>query len=235
MLFSTLNLSFFLLLAVLLFLSIAAYYVHRLKEIGVLKLNGWTEWRITVHLIAPLLVQIYISMPMVMLPVVGYILYKDAAMIRVFLPLSLWMYLFLTLVILIAALGGVLFVRRVDRVGAIKNSRNNEVLLRILLLFTAAVTIMLILSMDITLTNVNLWFVVHSLSTLIVTGDCPYSDQEIGHILTGFSISICKSIKEIPGIGFAAQDAAAKQERRYSHIRCWRIFRYSARSANTPA
>ena len=48
----------------------------------------------------------------------------------------------------------------------------------------------------------NLWFVVHSLSTLIVTGDCPYSDQEIGHILTGFSISICKSIKEIPG--FAA-------------------------------
>lgn len=61
MLFSTLNLSFFLLLAVLLFLSIAAYYVHRLKEIGVLKLNGWTEWSITVHLIAPLLVQIYIG------------------------------------------------------------------------------------------------------------------------------------------------------------------------------
>ena len=50
----------------------------------------------------------------------------------------------------------------------------------------------------------NLWLVVHSLSTLIVTGDCPYSDQEIGRILTGFSISICKSIKEIPG--FAAGD-----------------------------
>lgn len=48
----------------------------------------------------------------------------------------------------------------------------------------------------------DLWFVVHSLSTLIVTGDCPYSDREIGQILTGFSISICKSIKEIPG--FAA-------------------------------
>ena len=45
----------------------------------------------------------------------------------------------------------------------------------------------------------DLWFVVHSLSTLIVTGDCPYSDMEIGQILTGFSISICKSIKEIPG------------------------------------
>ena len=48
----------------------------------------------------------------------------------------------------------------------------------------------------------DLWLVVHSLSMLIVTGDCPYSDKEIGHILTGVSISICKSIKEIPG--FAA-------------------------------
>lgn len=48
----------------------------------------------------------------------------------------------------------------------------------------------------------GLWFVVHSLSTLIVTGDCSYSDGEIGQILTGMSISICKSIKEIPG--FAA-------------------------------
>ena len=40
---------------------------------------------------------------------------------------------------------------------------------------------------------------VHSLATLIVTGDCSYSDDEIGQILTGFSVSICKSIKEIPG------------------------------------
>ena len=45
----------------------------------------------------------------------------------------------------------------------------------------------------------DLWLVVHGLATLIVTGDCPYSDDEISQILTGFSVSICKSIKEIPG------------------------------------
>ena len=55
----------------------------------------------------------------------------------------------------------------------------------------------------------NLWFVVHSLSTLIVTGDCPYSDLEIGQILTGFSISICKSIKEIPGFAAGTFDRDA--------------------------
>ncbi|MGM9661602.1 MAG: TetR/AcrR family transcriptional regulator [Oscillospiraceae bacterium] len=45
----------------------------------------------------------------------------------------------------------------------------------------------------------DLWLVVHSLATLIVTGGCPYSDAEIRQILTGFSVSICKAIKEIPG------------------------------------
>ncbi len=34
--------------------------------------------------------------------------------------------------------------------------------------------------------------------TLIVTGDCPYSDREIGEIFTGLSVSIYKAIKEIP-------------------------------------
>ena len=55
----------------------------------------------------------------------------------------------------------------------------------------------------------DLWFVVHSLSTLIVTGDCPYSDQEIGQVLTGVSISICKSIKEITGFAEGSFDRDA--------------------------
>ena len=55
----------------------------------------------------------------------------------------------------------------------------------------------------------NLWLVVHSLSTLIVTGDCPYRDQEIGQILTGFSLSTCKAIKEIPGFASGAFDRDA--------------------------
>ena len=55
----------------------------------------------------------------------------------------------------------------------------------------------------------DLWFVVHSLSTLIVTGDCPYSDREIGQILTGVSISICRSIKELPGFADGSFDRDA--------------------------
>ena len=45
----------------------------------------------------------------------------------------------------------------------------------------------------------DLWFVAHSIATLCVGGICPFSDEEIAKIITGFSVSICKSIKEIKG------------------------------------
>lgn len=45
----------------------------------------------------------------------------------------------------------------------------------------------------------DMWLVVSSLATLIVTGGCSYTEQEIGEILTGFSVSLCKAIKEVPG------------------------------------
>lgn len=45
----------------------------------------------------------------------------------------------------------------------------------------------------------DMWLVVHSLATLVVTGGCQYSEQEMGCILTGFSVGLYKAIKEIPG------------------------------------
>ena len=45
----------------------------------------------------------------------------------------------------------------------------------------------------------DMWLVVHSLATLVVTGSCPYSEEELCAILTEFSISFCKACKEIPG------------------------------------
>lgn len=50
----------------------------------------------------------------------------------------------------------------------------------------------------------DLWLAAYGLAALIVTGSCPYSDRELGQILTGFSVAICKAVKEIPG--FAAGD-----------------------------
>ena len=49
--------------------------------------------------------------------------------------------------------------------------------------------------------------------TLTVTGNCPYSRQEVQQILTGFSLSLCKALKEVPGFvdGAFDRDAAFRK------------------------
>ncbi len=44
----------------------------------------------------------------------------------------------------------------------------------------------------------DMWLVVHSIATLIVTESRSFTDSEMEQILTGFSVSLCKAIKEIP-------------------------------------
>lgn len=46
----------------------------------------------------------------------------------------------------------------------------------------------------------DLWLVAYSITTLIVTDGCPYTDREINNLFTEFSVSICKAYKEIPGL-----------------------------------
>lgn len=46
----------------------------------------------------------------------------------------------------------------------------------------------------------DLWLVVFSFATLIVTDNCPYTDEEMSAVLTEVSLSVCKAYKEIPGL-----------------------------------
>lgn len=46
----------------------------------------------------------------------------------------------------------------------------------------------------------DLWLMVFSFATLIVTDDCPYTDEEMNAILTEVSLSVCKAYKEVPGL-----------------------------------
>jgi len=59
----------------------------------------------------------------------------------------------------------------------------------------------------------NMWLAAFSFGTLVVTGDCPYTDEEIFAIGTELSLSICKAYKEIPGLpeGKYDRDAIFKE------------------------
>lgn len=46
----------------------------------------------------------------------------------------------------------------------------------------------------------DLWLMAFSFATLIVTGDCPYTVEEILAVGAEISLSVCKAYKEIPGL-----------------------------------
>lgn len=46
----------------------------------------------------------------------------------------------------------------------------------------------------------NIWLAAFSFATLIVTEDCPYTDEEILAAGTEISLSLCKAYKEVPGL-----------------------------------
>ena len=55
----------------------------------------------------------------------------------------------------------------------------------------------------------DLWLVAFSYGTLIVTNECPYTDEEILAVGAEFSIAVCKAYKEIPGLPFGDYDRDA--------------------------
>jgi hypothetical protein len=46
----------------------------------------------------------------------------------------------------------------------------------------------------------DLWLVVFSFATMIVTDECPYTDEQMSVVLTEVSLAVCKAYKDIPGL-----------------------------------
>lgn len=55
----------------------------------------------------------------------------------------------------------------------------------------------------------DLWLVSFSFATLVVTNDCPFTDEEMRAIGTEISLSVCKAYKEVPGLAEGKYDRDA--------------------------
>ncbi len=55
----------------------------------------------------------------------------------------------------------------------------------------------------------NIWLAAFSFATLIVTDDCPYTDEEILAVGSEISLSLCKAYKEVPGLAEGTFDRDA--------------------------
>ena len=55
----------------------------------------------------------------------------------------------------------------------------------------------------------DLWLVSFSFATLIVTDDCPYTEEEMLAVGAEISLAVCKAYKEIPGLPEGSYDKDA--------------------------
>lgn len=154
MLFSSLNLGFFALLSLLLILSIATYYVYRLKEIGVLKLNGWGNGKISFRLLFELLINLYLFSLACTIPFGIYVILSDVSKIILYARIYFLLCLFLALVFFISTFIGTFFIRKVNLVGAIKNKKNNKLIFNILLIFKLIIVTLLSFSINNSIDNI---------------------------------------------------------------------------------
>lgn len=154
MLFSSLNLEFFALLTLLLTLSIATYYVYRLKEIGILKLNGWSNGKISFRLLFKLLTHLYLFSLLFIIPFGVYIIFTDISKIILYAQIYLLVCLFLAVVFFLSAFVGTFSIHKVKQVGAIKNKKNNKLIFYTLLIFKLVIVTLLSFSINNSLNNI---------------------------------------------------------------------------------
>lgn len=154
MLFSSLNLEFFSLLTLLIILSIATYYVYRLKEIGILKLHGWSNSKISFRLLFKLLILSYLSSLFLVLPFSIYIVINDVSKIILYARIYFLLCFFLAIVFLLSAFVGTIYIYKVNQTGAIKNKRNNKLLFYTLIIFKFVVVTLLSVSLNNSVTDI---------------------------------------------------------------------------------
>lgn len=153
MLFSSLNLRFFVLLTLLLILSISTYYVYRLKEIGVLKLYGCSNTKISFKLLLVLLAHLYLFSLFFIIPFGIYVILSDISKIILYTQIYFLLCFFLAIVFLISAFVGTFFIHKINQVGAIKNKKNNNFIFYMLLIFKVIIVTLLCFSLNNSLKN----------------------------------------------------------------------------------
>ncbi len=147
-LFSVLNLEFYILIMILATLCIVTYYVYRLKEIGVLKLNGWSNFRISWKIAQDMMKYTIISAGILMLAADIYILSTDSSVLGLYAKICALLMLFICGVYGIASVIATLFIKNMNQVNAIKNGKNTRTIFYSLIVAKTITTFLLLLGMN---------------------------------------------------------------------------------------
>ena len=147
--FQQFNIKFYFVLLILSVLFITMYYIHRLKEIGILRLNGWKPFRISFRILIPMIKETLIASLATNALFVVYILVMDWKFIIDYMVILVICLCTVTVLYVISALLASQFISGINSVRAIKNGRNNRFIFYTLLLAKILITYLFISEIDI--------------------------------------------------------------------------------------
>lgn len=148
MLFSSLNAKFFILLLALIILCIVSYYAYRLKEIGILKLNGWSDFKISVKIMKEMSIRTVFSSLIIMILFSIFIAVKDKSILGTYVYMCSLLLLTALFVFLLSCIIAAAVIGKINNVAAVKNGKNNKPFFWFLIIAKLAVTLMVFISIN---------------------------------------------------------------------------------------
>ena len=141
-LFSSLNAQFFLLMSVLVLLCIAMYYMSRTKEIGILKMNGWGDIDISVHMLKRMLKYSLAGFLPLSITFMIYILIMDNSLMGQFLYISILLMLCFVISYTLAAVVALFFIKAINCVDVVKEKKNGHLVVMVLMGTKICITVL---------------------------------------------------------------------------------------------
>lgn len=138
--FAEANIEFFICVIMFLIFCISIYYILRSKEIAILKLNGDNFFLISMKILVKAVKWIIVGYTIIGLAFITYLSLTNKTLIGDFF--RLYMYLFICLFVtmsIVWVIGGI-FIRVLNIIPALKNNKNNKMLIILIVAFKVVIT-----------------------------------------------------------------------------------------------
>ena len=146
--FAPRNVEFFSCIVLLLIFCVSVYYMLRSKEIAILKVNGYNDLAISSRVLKIALKRVLIFYSLICVLFCVYLIWKSPYLIPDFVKLYFYIAFCILAVMLVSVLVGALFVKFLDIIPALKNNKNNRLLIVLITAFKICATFVLMVSIN---------------------------------------------------------------------------------------
>ena len=144
--FAERNIEFFICVIMFLIFCVSIYYILRSKEIAILKLNGYNNFLISMRILVKAVKQITLGYTVIGLAFIVYLSFLNSTLIGDFLKLYIYIFICLFVAMSVICIIGAIFIKTLRIIPALKNNKNNKIIIILVVSFKVAITSIFIFS-----------------------------------------------------------------------------------------